>query len=70
MQTQSTPDTPMQALASLADPERLAELRDSAGEQIARLDTGFRELCREHPWGVLAGAVATGYLLGRLLSRR
>ncbi|MCB9729761.1 MAG: hypothetical protein H6744_05655 [Deltaproteobacteria bacterium] len=57
------------ALATLSDPERLAELRDNAVQQIQQADGRFRELCREHPFAVLAGAAAAGYLLGRILSR-
>ncbi|MEZ4268302.1 MAG: hypothetical protein R3F39_18210 [Myxococcota bacterium] len=70
MQQPITPESVTQALATFADPERVAELRDTAAAQIEKADTRFRELCREHPFGVLAGAAAVGFVLGRLLSRR
>lgn len=65
-----TTESVTKALATFTDPERLAELRDTAVEKIERADGRFREICREHPFGVLAGAAAVGFVLGRLLSRR
>lgn len=70
MQQNITPESVTQAIATFTDPERLAELRETATEQLERVDSRFREICREHPFGVLAGAAAVGFVLGRLLSRR
>ncbi|RMG19575.1 MAG: hypothetical protein D6729_04830 [Deltaproteobacteria bacterium] len=45
---------------------RLASLR----EGLAEADRRTRDFVREHPLLSLAGAVAAGYLVGRLFSRR
>lgn len=45
--------------------DRLEDLRERATE----LDREVRRVVREHPFLTLAGAVATGYLVGRLLRR-
>ncbi len=70
MQQDITPESVTQALATFTDPERLAGWRQQATDQLERADSRFREVCREHPFGVLAGAAAVGFVLGRLLSRR
>jgi len=46
--------------------ETISQLRDRAGE----LDGRLRASVREHPFLTLFGAVAGGYLLGRLIAKR
>lgn len=45
--------------------ERLADLRERAAE----IDSQVRRVVREHPFLSLAGAVAAGYVVGRLIRR-
>jgi len=46
--------------------DKMAQLRDSLGE----LDQRVRSAVREHPFVTLFGALAGGYLIGRLIARR
>jgi hypothetical protein len=50
--------------------EQLRAGVEQARSEIARLEQRARELVRERPVGALLAAVAAGYLVGRIATRR
>jgi hypothetical protein len=50
--------------------EEITEGVNKARSEISRLDREFRALVKERPFLALVGAVATGYLVGRVFARR
>lgn len=51
-------------------PEELQVQISRIREGLAELDQRTRSLVREHPVASVLGAVAVGYVVGRVLSRR
>jgi len=51
-------------------PEGITEGVNHVRSEIQRLDRELRALVKERPFLALVGAVATGYLAGRVLARR
>jgi ElaB/YqjD/DUF883 family membrane-anchored ribosome-binding protein len=52
------------------DGNRIEDVARDVEEKLRQADSRFRMVCREHPLMVLAGAVAAGFVVGRLASRR
>jgi len=50
--------------------EQITDGVDQARSEIQRLDREFRGLVKKRPLLALVGAVVTGYLVGRVLTRR
>jgi DUF1009 family protein len=50
--------------------EQITDGVDQASSEIQRLDREFRALVKNRPILALVGAVVTGYLVGRVLTRR
>ena len=50
--------------------EQITDGVDQARSEIQRLDREFRGLVKKRPLLALGGAVVTGYLVGRVLTRR
>ena len=50
--------------------EEITEGVNQARSEIGRLDREFRALVKERPFLALVGAVAAGYLVGRVFARR
>jgi len=50
--------------------EQITDGVDQARSEIQRLDSEFRALVKNRPLLALVGAVVTGYLVGRVLTRR
>ena len=63
------PDTSGAAMASPASMPDVGALLSQASESLKAVDGGVRKLVSEKPAVALIGAVAAGFVIGRLLSR-